>query len=143
MFFRIIEKYCKNSAQYCAILQYFSFIAQKYCNNSEKYWLILWKRAILKKRERKNIQHQQKQQIILIRLFNLLLFQLVNSTIVLFLDSNPMKLSYFFENGKKDKRCLLSNIHDGIKIQKRKLEYTRERGGKSYSEDTSHLFVLY
>ena len=51
----IIEKYCKNSAQYCAILQYFSIIAQKtsailqyfsiialkYCNNSEKYWLIL------------------------------------------------------------------------------------------------------
>ena len=107
--------------------------------------LIWQRRAILKQRERKNknIQHQQKQQIILIRLFNLLLFQLVNSTIVLFLDSNPMKLSYFFENGKKDKRCLLSNIHDGIKIQKRKLEYTRERGGKSYSEDTSHLFVLY
>ena len=50
-----IQKYCKNSAQYCAILQYFSIIAQKtsailqyfstialkYCNNSEKYWLIL------------------------------------------------------------------------------------------------------
>ena len=108
-------------------------------SREEKFWF--------RERKRKNIQHQQKQQIILIRLFNLLLFQLVNSTIVLFLDSNPMKLSYFFElfchKMKKDKRCLLSNIHNGIKIQKRKLEYTRERGGKSYSEDTSRLFFPY
>ena len=58
-------------------------------SREEKFWF--------RERKRKNIQHQQKQQIILIRLFNLLLFQLVNSTIVLFLDSNPMKLSYFSE----------------------------------------------